>query len=148
MDIVLVDLLNKVRTANIDANDENLLMSKFVTKEDDNYPHQAIHIWAENAPVNQHNTFMLNNVNNPLFCLSAIYILPKNVHASVINKALNRTQIETGGLARLLELKVEARVMLTSNIDVADKLSNGQKGTVSNIHADRNQRVTKNLYKI
>ena len=101
-DTVLIDLLNKVRTVNIDANDENLLMSKFVRKEDDNYPHQAIHIWAENAPVNQHNSFMLNNVNNPLFCLSAIDILLKNVHASVINKALNRTQMETGGLARLL----------------------------------------------
>ena len=68
-DTVLIDLLNKFRTANIDANNENLLMSKFVTKEDDNYPHQAIHIWAENA--------LLNNVNNPLFCLSALDILPK-----------------------------------------------------------------------
>ena len=134
-DIVLIDLLNKVRTANIDANDENLLMSKFVTKEDNNYPHQAIHIREEHAPVNQHNSFMLNNVNNPLFCLSAIDILPKNVHASAINKALNRTQMQTGGLSRFQELKVEARVMLTSNIYVADKLSNGQIGTVFNIHA-------------
>ena len=80
-DIVLIDLLNKVRTANIDASDENLLMLKFVTNEDDNYPHQAIHIYAENAPVNQRNTFMLHNVNNPLFCLSAIDILPKHVQA-------------------------------------------------------------------
>ena len=86
---------------------------------------------------------MLNNVNNPLFCLRAIYILPKNVQTSVTNKALNRTRMETGGLARLLELKVEARVMLTSTIEVADKLSNGQIGTVFHIHADRNQRVTK-----
>ena len=57
------------------------------------------------------------------FCLNAIDILPKNVQMSIITKALNRSQMETGGLARLLELKVEARVMLTSNIDVADKLS-------------------------
>ena len=127
----------------IDVNDENLLMSKFVTKEADNYPHQSIHIFAENAPVNQHNAFMFNNVNNPLFCLSSIDILPNIVHASVINKALNRTQMKRGVLARLLELKVVARVMLTSNIDVADKLSNGQVGTAFHIHTDRNQRVIK-----
>ena len=91
-----------------------------MTIEDDNYTHQAIHIWADNTPVNQHNSFTLNNVNNPLFCISAIDFLPKNVHASVINKVLNRTQMETGGLDRMLELEVEARLMLTFNI-VMDK---------------------------
>ena len=142
-DTTLIDLLNNIRTASFNAEDENLLRSKFVTKDNDNYPHHSIHIWAENAPVNQHNALMLNNVDNALFSLNAIDIFPKNVQASVIAKALNRSQMETGGLARLLELKVEARVMLTSNIDVADKLSNGQIGTVLHIHVDRNQRVTK-----
>ena len=37
-------------------------------------------------------------------------------------------QMKTGGLARILQLNVNARVMLTSNIDVPDKLSNGQIG--------------------
>ena len=56
---------------------------------------------------------------------------------------LNRNQMETSGLARILELKVNARVMLTSNIDVLDKLSNGQIGTVFHIKLDSNQAVTK-----
>ena len=142
-DNVLIDLLNKVRVADINIDDENLLKSKFVKPEDGNYPHQAIHIWAENSPVNQHNAFMLSNVTNPLFVINAIDILPKNVQPSVINKVLNRNQMETGGLARILELKVNARVMLTSNIDVPDKLSNGQIGTVFHIKVNSNQAVTK-----
>ena len=127
----------------VDGDDEKLFKSKFVMKEDQNYPHQAIHIWAENAPVNQHNAVMLSNVNNQLFCLNAIDILPKNVPMSVITKTLNRSQMETGGLARLLELKVDARVMLTSNIDVGDKLSNGKIGTVFHIYVDHSKRVSK-----
>ena len=47
---------------------------------------------------------------NPLFVINAIDILPKNVEPSVIDKVLNRNQMETGGLARILELKVNARV--------------------------------------
>ena len=60
-----------------------LLESKFVKPEDGNYPHQAIHIWAENSSVNKHNAFMLRNVTNPLFVINAIDILQKKVQPSV-----------------------------------------------------------------
>ena len=80
---------------------------------------------------------------NPLFVINTTNILPKNVQPSVINKVLNMHQMETGGLARMLELNVIARVMLTSNIDVLDILSNGQIGTVFHIKLDSNQAVTK-----
>ena len=59
-DFIFIDLLNKVRAGNIDSNDENLLKSKFIMKDDSRYPTDAIHIWAENNPVEKHNTFMLN----------------------------------------------------------------------------------------
>ena len=143
-DTTFIDLLNKVRIADINRDYENLLKSKFVKPEGEKYPHHAIHIWAENSPVNKHNALMLSNVANPLCVINAIDILPKNIQQSVINKVLNRNQMETGGLARILELKVNARVMLTSNIDVLDKRSNGQIGTVFHIKLDSNQAVTKN----
>ena len=69
---------------------------------------------------------MLSNVGNPLFVINPIDIIPKNVQPLVINKVLNKNQMEIGGLERILELKVNARVMSTSNIDVFDKLSNGK----------------------
>ena len=67
----------------------------------------------------------------------------KNVQPALINKVLNQNQIETGGLTRILELKVNAEVMLTSDIDVLDKLSNGQIATVFHIKVNNNQAVTK-----
>ena len=47
--------------------------------------------------------------------------------------AQNRKQTETGGLASTLKLKLGAKVMLTVNIDISDKLINGQIGIVKNI---------------
>ena len=114
-DVTFIDLLNRVRIAEVNTDDENILKSKFVIEDNAHYPQKAIHIWAENDPVNKHNTSMLSKVINPLFVINAIDILPKNIQPSVINKVLNRSQMETGGLARILELKVQARVMFTSN---------------------------------
>ena len=43
-DSALIDLLINVRIADINRDDENLLKSKFITPEDENYPHHAIYI--------------------------------------------------------------------------------------------------------
>ena len=46
----LIDLLNKVRTATLEECDENCLKSRFISQNDDNYPEDALHIFAENKP--------------------------------------------------------------------------------------------------
>ena len=135
-DTTLIDLLNKIRVGDIDDKDEALLKSKFITREHDNYPHHAIHIWAENKPVNDHNSHMLSSLEESLFIINSVDVMPKNVPASMLNKVLNRSQMDTGGLAKILQVKINARVMLTSNIDVPDKLSNGQIGTVFYVKVD------------
>ena len=141
-DTVFIDLLNAVRVGKITHDDETLLQSKFIMKNDPNYPTDAIHIWAENDPVLKHNTFMLNNIEFPLYTLNATDILPKNVKSTLIERALDRSQMQTGGLARSLLLKVNSRVMLTNNIDIPEKLTNGQIGTVFDIKVDREQTVS------
>ena len=40
---------------------------------------------------------------------------------------------ETGNLQKVLTVKINARVMITMNIDVADGLTNGAMGTVTNV---------------
>ena len=47
----LIDLLNKVRTASLEENDENILKSRFLSQNDDSYPTDALHIFEENKPV-------------------------------------------------------------------------------------------------
>ena len=46
---------------------------------------------------------------------------------------------QTGNLRKVLQLKVGASIMVTKNIDVSDGLTNGARGTVTNIITDQNQ---------
>ena len=43
---------------------------------------------------------------------------------------------ETGNLKNILTVKINARVMITTNIDVCDGLTNGAMGTVTNVVID------------
>ena len=43
---------------------------------------------------------------------------------------------ETGNLRKVLTVKFNARVMITTNIDVTDELTNGVMGTVTNVVID------------
>ena len=44
---------------------------------------------------------------------------------------------ETGNLQKVLTIKINARVMITTNTDVADGLTNGAMGTVTNVVIDQ-----------
>ena len=61
---------------------------------------------------------------------------PVGVSASKIEMAAQRNQSSTGGLANLLELKKNAKVMLTNNVNIDDRLINGQLGTVFDFKFD------------
>ena len=141
-DSVFIDLLNNIRVANIKRCDDILLKSKFISKNDPNYPTDAIHLWAKNAPVHDHNLAMLGSINQPLYSINATDIFPKNVNRQLINATLKRGQMQTGGLAKILDLKVNSKVMVTANIDVLEKLTNGQIGTVFHMKVDDNHNVT------
>ena len=136
-----IDLLNHVRTAELD-NNVSLLKSK-PKRPSDTYPKDALHIFAENAPANTHNMIMLNSTDSELYKIKAFDNIPKNVGSSKIEQTLNRSQSETSGIAGALELKVNARIMVTVNIDLDDRLVNGQLGTVKHILKDKKGTVTK-----
>ena len=57
----------------------------------------------------------------------------KNSKMLEIREAQNQKQSETGGLTSLLELKVNFRVMLKTNINIEDRLINKQMETVKHI---------------
>ena len=54
-DETFIDLLNMVREGNLTDQDAKLLKSRFIEPDNENYSSDAIHIWAENHFVNEHN---------------------------------------------------------------------------------------------
>ena len=136
-DSQLIGLLNKVRIASLNETDEQLLKSRFVVSADINYPSEALHIFAENKPSHSHNLYMLTRNESIPYCIPTIDELPKNIQTTVITKALIRNQSETDCLAGLLNIKLNARVMLTVNIDIEDRLINGQIANLKHILTDR-----------
>ncbi len=59
-------------------------------------------------------------------------------------KILILNQVKTGGLSYQLTTNVGSRVMLTSNIDIQDRLINGQIGTI--VYFDRHNDHVKMIY--
>ena len=104
------------------------MKSRFVLPTE-SYPKDVLHIFAENAPANIHNVNLLNSINSEICSITVIDSIPKNVALCKIEKVLNRSQSETGGLAGTLELKINARIILTLNVVLEDRLVNGQLGT-------------------
>ena len=60
----------------------------------------------------------------------------------ILEKIYSLSQIKTGGLAHKLTIKLQAKVMLTLNIYVSDKLCNGKIGTIHHLKQDSNSNVT------
>ena len=128
------DLLNRLRVGSQTDEDIQLIQSRSINSSDPNYPHDVLHIWAENNPVNQYNNMRLQEINKPLFYLRATDQYPANVSEQEIENLLGRQRSETGGLDFEISVKETARVMLTTNIDIADRLINGQLGTIMRIN--------------
>ena len=96
---------------------------------------------AENAPANAHNEYMLNRLTSPFVTIHAIGELPSNcnISESDIQTARKRKPTVTGDLAVKLCFKLEARIMLTVNVDIADWLINGQMGIIKDFKRNEQQ---------
>lgn len=130
-------LLNRLRTGSHTEHDIQVLNSRCITTSDSNYPSDALHIWAENTPVDEHNQKKLESIQSPLIILKAKDQYPKNVNKQYIDKVLARGRSETGGLSFEIRIKEGARIMLTTN-NLQDRLINGQMGTVIKIDLNGN----------
>ena len=132
-DKTFTELLNRVRTASHTENDIEVINSKCVTPSNPNYPSNALHIWAENTAVDEHNRRRLDLIEAPLVILKANDQYPKNVNKQDIERVLARGRSETCGLDYEIHVKEGAQIMLTTNVNIQDRLVNGQMGTIVKI---------------
>ena len=80
---------------------------------------------------------MLDSINEEHVTIIAHDLYSTHVSDIDINKALERGRCSNAGLDYKIELKVGARVMLTTHVNVEDRLINGQIGTVAKIKMNR-----------
>ena len=127
-DKMFINLLNKIRVGQMDQNAEYVIKSRFMDKDNTSYPCNDFHTFAGNAPVKRHNENRLKNMPGKLIAIPVKDEVPKNSKIFDVWEAQNRKTLEIGGLASILELKINARVMLTTNVNLEDRLINGQMG--------------------
>ena len=109
-----IKLLNTVQEGGLDEDANKALLLRFVAKGISNYPQQAIHIFAENNPVGQDNETTLEYTDQSLVCLNAVDEVPKGcqLNESQLKSIKKRKSSDTGNLAILLKLKIEAGVII------------------------------------
>ena len=109
-----------------------ILKERFISPNYPSFPTDALHFFAENNPSIDHNELILNKLQSTSLSIKAVDEFQKNLTISdrELETIQNRKLSETGNLVNILKLKVDAQVMLLSNIDIEDKLVNGLIGQV------------------
>jgi hypothetical protein len=88
------------------------------------------------VPVDEYNSNRLEQIQSRQYILKALDQFPPHVRKQDIERVLSKGRSETGGLDAEIVIKESARVMLTTNVDISDRLINGQLGTVIRITVD------------
>ena len=120
-----------------DSEDDIMLQSREISIGHDHkdYPLKAMHVYAKNSSCDEWNEIMLNSLDGDTFVNTA-KDCRKDTGTNLANIAFPANPKDTGNLHKSLSLKVHAHVMITTNIDVSDGLTNGAMGTVTDIVMD------------
>ena len=84
-----VELLNRLRIGTCLDADLEILKSRIISLDDPSCPREALHVFAENALVDNHNEQMLEKIDAPSVNLIATDKYPLNVSSSLLQKALS-----------------------------------------------------------
>ena len=92
-------------------------------------------MYVENEPAMKRNEAVLNELPGEPYTTETNDKIPDNSKypLALRQAAQNQKQTNTGSLEKLLKLRIGAKVMLTINIDIQDRLINGQTGNIRHI---------------
>ena len=142
-DRVYADILNRMRIKKkedcLSANDLSILKERVRNFGDTDLPTNALYIMCTNDKVKEYNDIRLENMPGEEIQIKAKVEKGKKV---IENPRLGKDgSIENTPLQNCLCLKIGAQVMLTSNVNVVDSLSNGALGTVVDFEKERDGTV-------
>ncbi|XP_069108859.1 uncharacterized protein [Argopecten irradians] len=128
----------KAKNDNLSNKDRELLSNR-ETGEVSN----GIHIYACNDQVDEHNLNTLHTICNDPVSIEADDWTKDERSGRMTRKEASDTQARQCTLPRSLWLSVDARVMLTKNVDVSDGLVNGAFGTVKQLVKENSSETIK-----
>ena len=140
-DMKFINCLNKIHVQlyHLKGSEEDRMLQSHELKlnpNHENYPHDAMHVYAQNVHCDAWNENRLKLLPGREFTNIATDS-KKDDCTELANVTMPTNPHETGNLQKVLTVKINARVMITTNIDVADGLTNGAMGTVTNVVIDQ-----------
>ena len=98
-------------------------------------------MFAENKPAKEHDETQLNTLDTQIILIDTIDEIHKDIvlSQSQTDTIKQRKMSETGNFESQLKLKVGVQVMLTSNLDIDNRLVNGLVGIVKQVKYKTNE---------
>ena len=128
--------LNKICTSvPEDGSEEDIMLKSCelnIGPGEDGYPMAAIYLYYQNQYCDEWNERMLGMLPGEKFT-STPQDSRKDNHTRLTDVDTPPNPQDTCGLRKIFNAKVGARIMVTTNIDVSDGLTNGATGTISDI---------------
>ena len=126
--IAFTTALDNIRAGQCNERDWEFLKTRSLSHNDYSLFRSAVHLFATNREVDEHNIRALNGIAAPKICLRA-----KHSDDNKTRKARNMKCDSFQGLSLTLYLSVGTRVMLHINLWTATGLTNGSVGEVKDI---------------
>ena len=122
------ELLNRVRVGKTTEEDKAILQTRVREDGHSELPKDCLRVMLINAEVNAFNEKRLAEVTGDEYVIDAIAL--SKTQKQLRPKVDNTGAIKGTQLQRTLRLKIGAKVMLTTNVNVSDFLTNGTFGKV------------------
>ena len=114
--IILNNVLNNVWINIVDESTEKLKKARFIDQSDEYCSSDVLHMYSENAPAVFGNQTVLSNLPGEFYSIESNEKIQNDCKYpfSMIQAAQNQKQTNTGGLGKLLLLKIDAKTVLLS----------------------------------
>ena len=121
-----IKLVNSMHIGNLSDYHDRMLQSHQIFIE--SLSNDGNVLFSENDPNDQYNCAKLETSQEQVVEIPSIYKVRSEITDEILSSIANRSLNQTGNLASKLRLKRHCHVMLTTNLDISDRLINGQLG--------------------